>query len=66
MRRVESRLAKLGAAVPKGCGVCRPWWEVAIVDDWDTTQRPERCPGCGRLVPVRTWVHVVGVPLDLL
>ena len=66
MRRVEPRLAKLEAAVPKGCDVCRHWWEVALVDDDGNTQRPEQCPGCGRLVPVRTWVHIVGIPVDLV
>ncbi len=66
MRRVEPRLVKLKAALPTGCDICRRWWEVAIVDDDGNTQRPERCPECGRLVPVRTWVHIVGVPLDAL
>ena len=64
MRRVEPRLAKLEAAIPKGCQECRLWWDTVLVDDFGATVRPERCPGCGRLVPIRTVVHLVGVHLD--
>ncbi len=64
--KVKPRLTKLEAALPKGCSICRDWWETILVDDFGATQRPERCPGCGRLVPIRTTVHIVGVALDLL
>lgn len=63
MRRREERLVRLDAAIPQVCDACRLWEDVPIVDDVGATQRPERCPDCGRLVPVRTWVRVVGVPL---
>ena len=64
--RVKPRLTRLEAALPKGCHECRDWWETILVDDFGATQRPERCPGCGRLAAIRTWVHIVGVPLDLV
>lgn len=61
---VRPRLEKLEALAPKGCAACRDWWDTVLVDADGDTQRPERCPGCGRLVPIRTTVHVVGIPLD--
>ena len=64
--RVKPRLAKLEAALPKGCDECRTWWDTVLVDNFGATQRPERCPQCGRLVPVRITVHLVGIPLDLV
>ena len=66
MRRVEPRLAKLEAALPTGCAVCRVWSGTVLVDDFGTTTRPNRCPECGRLVPIRTVVRLVGVNLDLV
>jgi len=63
---VRPRLTKLEAIAPKGCGACRSWWDTVLIDDWGATQRPERCPTCGRMVPIRTTVHIVGVPLDAL
>ncbi|MDP9355237.1 MAG: hypothetical protein M3R02_08135 [Chloroflexota bacterium] len=62
--KVGPRLAKLEARVPVGCGVCRTWWEVVLRDDEGNRDRPERCPGCGRVVPIRLLLHIVGVPLD--
>ncbi len=64
--RVKPRLAKLETAMPRGCHACRDWCEVVLVDDFGATQRPERCAGCGRLVPIRTLVRLVGVRLDLI
>jgi hypothetical protein len=37
-----------------------------MVDDAGRRDRPERCPGCGRLVPTSITLHIVGVDLDLL
>ncbi len=62
--KVKPRLAKLEVLTPKGCETCHSWWDTVLIDDDGQTQRPERCPGGGRLVPIRTVVHVVGVPLD--
>ncbi len=64
--RVKPRPIKLEAALPKGCNACRTWWDTVLVDDFGATQRPERCPGCGRLVPIAVTVHLVGVDLDLV
>ncbi len=64
--KVKPRLARLESVMPKGCPACHNWWEVVLLDDFGVAQRPERCPGCGRLVPIRTTVHIVGVPLDLV
>lgn len=66
MRRIEPRLLRLEAIAPMGCATCRGWCGTVLVDDDDTRSRPERCPGCGRLVPIRCAVHLVGVPLDAL
>lgn len=62
--KVRPRLEKLEAVVPKGCGECRGWCGTVLVGDAGATQRLERCPSCGRLVPIRTLIHIVGVPLD--
>ncbi len=64
--KVGPRLAKLEARVPVGCGVCRTWCHVVLRDDDGNRDRPERCPGCGRVVPIRLLLHIVGVPLDAL
>ena len=64
--KVKPRLVKLESAVPTGCHRYRHWCHVVLVDDAGTVQRPERCPRCGRLVPIRTLVRLVGVRLDLV
>jgi len=64
--RVKPRLIKLEVALPKGCDACRNWGEVVLVDHRATTRQPEPCTGCGRLVAIRTVVHLVGVRLDLV
>jgi hypothetical protein len=33
-------------------------------DDQGARSRPERCPDCGRVVPIRHVVVIAGVPLD--
>lgn len=66
MRRLEPRLAALAARVPRGCPACRSWCGTVLVGDAGDASRPERCPGCGRLVPIATVVHVVGVDLALV
>jgi len=62
--KVKPRLARLEAAIPTGCGACGAWWDTVLSDDFGATQRPDRCPACGRLVPIRTMIHIVGIPLD--
>ena len=62
--KVKPRLARLESVMPKGCDACRTWWDTVLVDDFADTQRPERCPQCGRMVPVRITIHLVGIPLE--
>ena len=64
MRRGEVRLRRLEALMPVVCGTCRTWGGVVFEIGDRGPERPERCPGCGRLVPIRTVVHLVGVHLD--
>lgn len=64
MTGLGKRLAALEARTPVGCPICRRWDGLVLADDAGTHSRPERCPGCGRLVPVRCVVVVVGVPLE--
>ncbi len=64
--KVGPRLEKLEARMPKGCSVCRTWHDLAFVDDEGWTHRPERCPECGRLVPISITVRIVGIDLDLV
>jgi hypothetical protein len=57
------RLATLEAKTLVGCGTCRGWWSIVLGDDVGNRSRPERCPDCGRLVPIRLVTVIVGVPL---
>jgi hypothetical protein len=66
MSKLCPRLLKLQARRPVGCATCRTWCGIVLVDDAGACSLPERCPACGRLVPVRVAVHIVGVPLDAL
>ncbi len=59
-----ARIIKLEERRSRGCDACRRWTGVALVDDDGCVSRPECCPGCGRCLPVREWVHLVGIPLD--
>ncbi len=64
--KVRPRLEKLEVRAPRGCLVCRSWCGTVLVGDAGEASRPERCPGCGRLVPIAVTVHLVGVDLDLV
>jgi hypothetical protein len=66
VKRLAPRLEKLEATTPKGCPTCRLWHATVLQDDDGATDRPERCPHCRRLVPIRTRIHLVRVPLDAL
>ena len=63
MTGLGKRLTTLEARTPAGCGTCRAWCGIVLADDDGNRSRPERCPGCGRLVQIRSVVLVVGVPL---
>jgi hypothetical protein len=64
--KLGPRLRKLEAGRPVGCPTCRAWCGTVLQDDDGVRSRPERCPACGRFVPIRVAVHVVGVPLSVL
>ena len=64
-RGIGRRVGELeGRLRPVGCPTCRSWTGTVLVG-LDGPQRPERCPGCGRAVPVRVRVEV-GVDLGRL
>lgn len=49
-----------------GCEMCRVWSGMVLRDDDGNTSRPERCPDCGRVVPIWHELHLVGIPLDVV
>jgi len=63
-KTVATRLVALERLVPVGCATCRSWAEIVLGDEDGVRSRPERCPDCGRVVPIRHVVVIVGVPLD--
>jgi hypothetical protein len=63
-RRVQRRLAELEQTRQVVCLTCRWWFGRVRVDDTGTLSRPERCPDCGRVVPITCELHIVGLPLD--
>jgi len=65
-KTVATRLVKLERRVPVGCPTCRTWMGTVLGDEDGTRSRPERCPDCGRLFPIRHVIVVVGVPMDAL
>jgi hypothetical protein len=63
---LDARLVRLEEIVPAGCDHCRTWYGVTLGNEDGSTMRPERCPGCGRHVPI-TLVHiVVGVAWEVI
>lgn len=60
--RIGTRLAKLEPVLlaPPGCATCRRGTDIVLVGE-DGPHRPERFPACGRAVPARTAVRLVGV-----
>jgi len=66
MTGLGPRLRKLEARQPVRCPTCRRWDGMVLQDESGARTRPERCPECGRLVPVWVRVCLVGVPIDAL
>jgi hypothetical protein len=66
LKTVATRLVVIERRVPIDCAVCRTWCGIVLGDEDCNRTRPERCPDCGRLVPIRHVVIFVGVPLDAL
>jgi hypothetical protein len=65
-KKVATRLVALERRVPVGCATCRTWMETVLGDEDGTRSRPERCPACGRVVPIRHVVVIAGVPFAAL
>jgi hypothetical protein len=59
---VESQAVSNAAA---GCATCRHYAGIVLMDDDGNLSRPERCPECGRDVPIYRLLHIVGVPLEM-
>ena len=64
MTGLGKRLATLEARAPAGCATCRHWYGVVFEDEAGDRTRPDGCPDCGRLVPVRLVRVILGVPLE--
>jgi len=64
----DRRLARLAVVwrAPEGCDRCRGWGDAALANDDGARSRPERCPDCGRGVPIRPLVVVAGVDFRLI
>jgi len=68
VRGMRSRLGKVEPVLrpQPGCPICRRWDGNVVGDDMGKRSRPEVCPECGRVVPVRMLVIVAGMDLDQL
>lgn len=60
--RLDGRIGRLEPLllVPPACAACRGWVPLVLVGD-DGPHRPERCPGCRRLVPATQVCRIIGV-----
>lgn len=71
MRTLGRRVAKIEARRPVGCATCRCWTgAIVMTADEDGTEtgrsRPERCPDCGRVVPVQHVLRIIGIDWDAI
>lgn len=68
MAGMEKRLDRLAVVwrAPEGCPTCRSWWGTVLGNDDGERSRPERCPECGRVVPIRSVVVVAGIDYRLI
>jgi predicted RNA-binding Zn-ribbon protein involved in translation (DUF1610 family) len=64
-RGVHKRIRALEAVTVVSCPTCRFWNGSVLRDDEGHRSRAERCPDCGRVVPIWHELHLVGIPLDL-
>lgn len=60
LARVESKVRPT-----PGCETCHGWTGVVLEGD-DGPHRPERCPGCGRVVPATLVVRIEGVAITAI
>jgi hypothetical protein len=68
MKALRQRVIKAEAVLrpPPGCAVCQRWDGNVVGDESGKRSRPEVCPGCGRVAPVRMLAMVAGLDLDRL
>lgn len=68
MRGVVTRLGKVEAVLrpQPGCPTCRRWDGTVVGDEAGKRSRPEACPACGRVVPMRMVAIVARIDLDRL
>ncbi len=68
MSAIGPRLGRVEAVLrpPPGCHACRRWDGNVVGDETGKRSRPEICPACGRVVPVRMLAIVAGMDLDRL
>jgi hypothetical protein len=64
-KAMRTRIVALETTVVRSCGTCHFWNGSVLRDDEGHRSRPERCPDCGRVVPIWHELHLVGIPLDL-
>jgi hypothetical protein len=66
MKQTERRLDRVRARIgPPLCPECRGWGAFTVVcDNRGRCTRPEHCPSCGRVVPLRRVVVITGIDLD--
>lgn len=66
-KTVATRLVVLERRfVSVGCEMWRSWCPIVLGDEDGSRSRPERCPGCERVVPIRQVDVIVGVLIDAL
>jgi hypothetical protein len=65
---MSTRLRKVEAVLrpTPGCSTCRRWDDNVVGDDMGKRSRPEMCPECERVVPVRMVAIVARIDLDRL
>jgi hypothetical protein len=52
LRTRVAQLARMTQTAPSRCANCRTWSPVVFLRDGEDA-RPERCPICGRVAPIR-------------
>jgi hypothetical protein len=64
MKHLARRIQEMEVRQPVGCATCRHWHGVIITDSFGGRNRSDRCPACGRDVPVTRIIFLEGVPWD--
>ena len=64
MTKLVARVTRMEQQRPLGCATCRHWGPAIYEDDDGQGGRPEQCPDCGRVVPIRLVRRYVGIRFD--